>query len=371
MRAMPIHSIRRTVLIAAFALFLIACDSGEKKKDDSVEPLKEPAKEEQSAADTEAMVEFFALPVSLRSGGREPSDCHRVELTPANIRINRTETLAISGGRVAGSEQGADQILKLKSAMESKARPCLALEVHSNVSYQTVVQVLNTAQAAGVKSVSFKVRKPMGSTETGWLTLNDYKVIPYTREEVIVDAVPARPWSDFTNTWDSVYNACASGSGAFCKEKSLKIAEGGKMQIVFFALGDGVNLEFRRVGAPDPNQETSGEGAEKKPTKKKGKGKKALVEENPIFADMTPEQIEEYQKMPYAVDAAFQFRGQQAIVSPSPISSTIAPICGKSRCGVLMTGQRRTITIRFLSLIGAAFPDGVSEPTVWFMLPNE
>jgi biopolymer transport protein ExbD len=364
-------SIRGTVIIPSLVLLLTTCDSGEQKKDDSVEPSKEPSKEEKTAPASASMVEFFALPVSLRSSGREPSNCHKVEMTPTTMRVNGTQTVAISRGKVADSEQSGDQILKLKAAMESKSLPCLALEVHSNVSYQTVVQVLNTAQAAGLKTVSFKVRKPMGSTETGWLTLNDYKVIPYTDEEVIVDTVPARPWSDFTNAWDTVYSGCAGGSGAFCKEKPLKIAEGGKLQIVFFALGDGVNMEFRRVGAPDPNQEKGEEKAGKKAIKKKDKRIKALVEENPMFADMTPEQIEEYLNMPYAVEAAFQFRGQQAIVSPSPVSTTIAPICGKTRCGVLMTGQRRTITIRFLSLIGSAFPDDVSEPTIWFMLPNE
>ncbi len=368
---MHIRTIRRTSIIPAFVFFLTVCDSGEQKKDDSVEPRKVPSKEEQTAPASTGMVGFFALPVSLRSGGSEPSDCHKVEMTPATMRINGTQTVAISRGGVADSEQSGDQILKLKASMESKSRNCLALEVHSNVSYQTVVQVLNTAQAVGIKTLSFKVRKPMGSTETGWLTLNDYKVIPYTDEEVIVDAVPARPWSDFTNAWDTVYSACAGGSGAFCKEKPLKIAEGGKLQIVFFALGDGVNVEFRRVGAPDPNQEKGEEKAGKKASKKRGKSQEALVKENPMFADMTPEQIEEYLNLPFAVEAAFQFRGQHAIVSPSPVSTTIAPICGKTRCSVLMTGQRRTITIRFLSLIGAAFPDGVSEPTIWFMLPNE
>jgi biopolymer transport protein ExbD len=369
---MQIRTIQRTVFIPAFVLLLLsACDSGEQKKDDSVEPRKKSSEEEQPASASASMVEFFALPVSLRSGGSEPSGCHKVEMTPSTMRINGTQTIEIRGGRVADSEHGGDQIPELKTAMKSNPRPCIALEVHSNVSYQTVVQVLNTAQTAGIKTASFKVRKPMGSTKTGWLTLSNYKVIPYTDEEVIVDTVPARPWSDFTNNWDTVYSGCAAGQGAFCKEKPLKIAEGGKLQVVFFALGDGVNMEFRRVGAPDPNQEKGEEKADKSASKKKGKDKKAQVEDNPMFADMTPEQIEEYLNLPFAVEAAFQFRGQQAIVSPSPVSTTVAPICGKARCGVLITGQRRTITIRFLSLIGAAFPDGVSEPTIWFMLPNE
>ncbi|MBN1654279.1 MAG: hypothetical protein JXA30_10960 [Deltaproteobacteria bacterium] len=357
----------RTTLLTALVFLLTACDSSEQKKSDSKK--QSPEGETAPATASTSMVEFFALPVSLRSGGRNPSECHKIELTPTSMRFSGNQTLAISGGKVADSEQDGDQILKLKSAWQAAPRSCLAVEAHSNLSYQAVVQVLNTAQAVGIKSLSFRVRKP-NSTETGWLTLDDYRVVPYADDVVTIDTVQARSWGEFTNVWDSVYQGCARSSGGFCKEKPLKIAEGGELQIVFFALGDAINVEFRRVGAPDPNQEKAAEEAGRKSKKKRAKSEKELLEENPLFAEMTPEQIEEYRNMPFATEAVYQFRGQEALVSPSSVSATVAPICGKSRCGVLMTGQRRTITIRFLSLIGAAFPDGVPEPTIWFMLPN-
>jgi len=130
---MHLQFVRRTIFVTTIVYLLTACDSGEQKKGDGLEPRKEPSNEEPTAATSAGMVEFFALPVSLRSGGQEPSDCIKVEMTPSSMRINGAQTVEISGGRVADSEQSGDRILKLKSAIESKPRSCLVLEVHSNL----------------------------------------------------------------------------------------------------------------------------------------------------------------------------------------------------------------------------------------------
>lgn len=373
----PTNITKLAIYALAALLSTVSCSS----KEESAEPektvgsLKEGSESETAKApvDADSLVGFFTLPVSLRSGDSAPSNCHLVEMTPTQLRINKTKSLNLSGGQVADAEQSNDEILPLKSAMTAEKRTCLALHVHTNVSYRTVVQILNTASNLGVKTASFKVRKPMGSTETGWLALNDIKVLQPSEEEIDMNAVPPRPWSEFTEVWDTVYSGCAGAQGAYCVEKSVKIAEGGNLQIGLFAAGDAVTMEFKRVGAEDPNLKKEQEEAEKAKAKKKGKKKvkSEPEEDNPIFANMTPEMIEEYKSLPFATKAGFQLRGKEAIVTPSPVSATMAPVCGKKRCGVVMTGRKRTIAMRFLSLIGSAFPDGTPAPVIWFVLPNE
>ena len=100
--------------------------------------------------------------------------------------------------------------------------------------YVNLVHTLHSAYAAGVRNATFKVRKMGGVADLGWLKLNGFKVIQETEDLVTFDTVANRPWSDFVNVWDEVYMGCRSGTSGNCLEKTVKVAEGGDLQITLY-----------------------------------------------------------------------------------------------------------------------------------------
>ena len=68
--------------------------------------------------------------------------------------------------------------------------------------------------------------------------------------------------------------------------------------------------------------------------------------------------------------ALFQFRYQEALKKDhSAISATLAPLCSKTRCGIVLSSDRFSPIVRMTSLIGAAFPDGTQAPAFAFEMP--
>ena len=57
------------------------------------------------------------------------------------------------------------------------------------------------------------------------------------------------------------------------------------------------------------------------------------------------------------------------MLAPSAITDTMAPMCGKNACGVIVVAENVTMIVRVIQLIGAAFPDDTTSPTVAFTLP--
>jgi hypothetical protein len=67
--------------------------------------------------------------------------------------------------------------------------------------------------------------------------------------------------------------------------------------------------------------------------------------------------------------ALFQFRYQEALRGPSALAKTIAPMCSKQRCGMVLTADPITPLLNVVSMIGAAFPDGATMPVFAVELP--
>ena len=66
---------------------------------------------------------------------------------------------------------------------------------------------------------------------------------------------------------------------------------------------------------------------------------------------------------------AFTWRFDGAVADLSPISAAFRPLCGPSPCGIVVTGDKETMSMRLISFIGAAFPDGSSAPQIRFLVP--
>jgi hypothetical protein len=332
--------------IAVLALVFAGCESEEKKS------------EEEKEAPAQTAVGVLELPVSLRMKGAPPPNAHEVAINPTELQVNGKKLLDLNAGKFADGDVSGTAVPKLSSALGSPSRSMIALELHATVPYRTVVLTLNAAQSAGIRNATFRVRKPGGSPETGWLDINGFKVIEPTDDVVSFDTVGPRPWSEFVNVWEGVAAGCMGATSGNCSPKKEKIADGGTLQIILFASGDGVNMEFKRIGGP------SIEELEKNEEIKQERG------EIKILLEMPPEIVEAYMELPFETAAGFQFRGREAVVSPSALSATMAPVCGKTACGVVMKADNRTLTIRYVSLIGAAFPDGTPAPTVAFVIPE-
>lgn len=299
------------------------------------------------------IVGVLELPVSLRMSGGAPADAHEVEVSPSALHVGGQPVLTLSGGLVAAADRAASELPKLSSALKSPMRSRVALSISAEVPYETVALVLSTAKSAGMRGVAFKVRKPGGSSDTGFLALDDFGVGPKTKldQEVAQSGVVPRPWGDFAAQWEAVQNGCQSAQTGSCAYKPEKIAEGGHLKITLYAAGQGVNVNFSQVGAPPPAE------APAKPKVELIEG----VKQTDIVKDV--------EEAPPATEASFQFRAQEALKSPSPLSSALKPLCGTTACGVVVSAEKATMFVRVASLLGAAFPDGTPPPVVTFELP--
>jgi hypothetical protein len=320
------------------------------------------AKEVAPAAPPGPTVGVLDLSLSLRSRASAPSDAHEVELISSALGVGGQQVLTLTDGQFAAADRSGDELPKLKEAFSKTPHANMSFAVGSALPYSSVALVLQTAKAAGVKSVSFKVRAPGATTNTGFMTLDNFSLRPKSKndEEVAILGVAARPWSEFASKWEAVQSACRASPTGNCAYKPEQIADGGNLKIVLYAAGQGANIGFYRVGAPPPEALPAASEPEKKGKKAKSKAKKNSKTVDPVA---------EVEQAPPAAEAGFQFRTQEAVAASSAISESMRPVCGASACGVVVQGEKATLFVRLLALIGAAFPDGTPAPIVAFELP--
>jgi hypothetical protein len=321
------------------------------------------------------IVSVLELPVTLRSQGSALSDAANVEISVNEIHVGGKPVLNLQVGAVPDAERQSGQIPKLAAALAAGPHGSVSLAVASGVPYDTVALALATAKAAGAGKVAFQVRAPSG-TSAGHFVIDDVAVKPKTNSDAnqTFAGLQPRPWSDFVTQWDAVQSACKASASGSCAYKPEKIADGGELKIVLHAAGQGINVEYFRIGpppeaeaAPAAEKEKAGKGAKgakKKPAKKKGK-KVEMLDGVPAQKDVVDEAL----NAPPATEALFQFRAQEATANPSAVSETIKPLCGTSACGVVVQAEKATAFVRVISLVGAAFPDGTTAPHVVFELP--
>lgn len=347
----------RTCLNWAALTGLIAC-GGDKAAEEAPPP-------------SGPIVSVLELPVTLRSQGAAPSDAANLEISTNEIHVAGQTVLTLAAGSVPDAERQGDQVPKLAKALSAGPHAAISLSVASGVPYETVVLALATAKSAGAAKVDFQVRAP-SATAAGHFVVEAPDVKPRSNSDTnqTFAGLAPKSWTDFTTQWEAVGSACKASPTGSCAYKPEKIADGGELKIVLHAAGQGVNVEYFRIGplpeptaAPEP--ENAGKGAKKKkPAKKKGK-KVELIDGVQAPKDVVDEAL----NAPPATEALFQFRAQETVAKPSAITETIKPVCGSSACGVVLQAEKATAFVRVISLLGAAFPDGTTAPHVVFELP--
>ena len=342
-------------------------------------------KEEAAATDKGALdvgpeVGVLELPVSLRSDDTPPADARKVDASLGGLRVDGKPVVAFESGKVPAAELSGDVIGKLESALSSGSKKTLALTTHASLPYETAARVLATARKAGFSQLYLQVRKPGGSTTPGFLLVQSFDVTPRTDDEVPLPSVEARSWDEMTAAWQGLYDACKTAQTGNCAYVPTEPAKGGKLKLVLFAAGQGVNVNFVRVGV-SPEQlaaeaearkaaveakKAEAEKAAKKDKKKKKKGKGK--EED--MASASSDLVAELTDTAPASEASFQFRSREVLEgSPSAVTAMMQPLCGKRACGAVVSAEEQTLMVRVVSLIGAVYADGAAPPVLSFELP--
>lgn len=328
------------VLSAAALVTLVACD------DTPPEP----------ELDTTVMVGPLELAISSRNDGHDPAGALHIEVNGELVRMEGVHITELGrGGRLPEAETGPQGYATLRDAIRAApSRAILALTLHGVVPYGTTVRVVQAALEAGYRTISFAVRPPNAATPstTGWLELTAPRVVGAEEE---VTFMPARRWEDFSSHWQEVYEGCRAAAPNYvdCSGPPALAAPGGDLQMVLFTRGNGMNVRFNQVNAP-----------EAAPTG--GGGGPALLEG---LARVDPHAGEEEPPTPVTT-GAFSFRFIEASLADNHISVMARPVCGSAACPLIIEADEETETMRVLSLLGSVSPNGATSPNVVFRLPD-
>jgi predicted small lipoprotein YifL len=316
------------------------------------------SKEEPAAAPPQDIVGLLELPVAHRGSPSAPTDAARVDIGTSELRLDGRAVTTLTNGALAQADVNAGAIPKLRSAIAG-SRATALLNVHAATPWATTVAVLETLRAGGVRNAVFAVRRvpppptkgappPSPSMTASYFELRDFQVVAEAEGEVSFANVTPVPWGEIGARWDAVKDACAQAPNADCMWKPETIAEGGNAQITLRSRGDGLKVEFAQVGAPAaPAAPAMIEGVPPPP---------------PAAGAEAPP--------PPATEASFTLRSGTTTEPASPVSAMMANVCGSRACGVVVISDPEQMSMRVLSLVAAAFPEGSAPPAVAFRRPR-
>jgi hypothetical protein len=278
------------------------------------------------------------------------------------LRVGRVPQLELHNGKFALTGVMSGVASKLDAAWQRPLRSCVTISAHAGVAYQTLALVLASAHRAGVSRLALQVRKPGPSAELGWLVPAVFVAMPPGPNEVPLPTAGARSWDEFVAAWPGMHEACsrASQSGG-CGYVNPSAAQGGTLKIVLRAAGQGANLEFHRAGLSEAQLASEAKQRKSKVAARREDVAQGRVERTDVEKELSDAQP--------ATQAAFQFRGNEAVNAPSPLSATMRPLCGGSACSAVVAADPAVPVARVLALIGAAFPDGSGAPALAFEEP--
>ena len=337
---------RRRVLVALLALgtatgsIVLACGQPEQTV---------------QTVDETTVVGAMELPISLSSQAPAPAGAVRIAISPTELHLDGVKVLDLERGRVPAAEAPANVITKLQSGIRAApARSSAARRIHAVVPYQTMLQVLSTLSHAGLRDASLAVRRDASGGGEGWMRLPRYRVVPHDQEPVAFEGQRA-PWSSFVEHWGEVYEACRAGQYVDCDNVALNPAVGGELQVVLWTREQAMKVTFRQVNAPE------------QPAPGTGPSGPALID----GLRAPPPRAEEEDRGPPSTEGAFTVRHQESTASPSAISNLVRPVCGQQACQAVIELDSGTASMRAVSFIGAAFPNGATAPELAFRIPEE
>lgn len=295
------------------------------------------------------------LPIAHRTRDPIPEGAARLEITPSELAVDGATVTTLDKGKLAPADLSGYDLPALKTILSGKR--AIAISVHAAVPYATLARVMHTAVSAGISVMSFRVRRPNATKDTGILTIphNQFTDSP---ESASFAFAQLTPWDSFASAWEEALTACQVSARADCGYRPDTKAQGGKLEIMLRVRGAGVALRFRQADAP----EVAGTPEEPKPKKKK-RAEMLDGVSGSGGADVHGSPAEP------AREHVFTLRSDQTTVDPSPITGIVRPVCGAVSCPVVFDAEGITMSGQVLGLLGAAFADGGPPPTVAWVLP--
>ncbi len=310
--------------------------------------------EEEAPESTESDAPILGLmefPISHRVAPA-PSGAARIEVSPTLLRLDGATVLELERGRPAEDAVQGDQLPALASAIAAApARRIAELNLHGNTPYRTTALILSTLKAANIGQLAFAVRTP-GEPQPGFLLIDSFELREESQERFAFSDQHMPDWDAFAEGWSSMYTACRENHYVDCAFKPSNIAEGGKAHLTLFVRGNAIKLELHRIADEEEEEAPAGGGV-------------AMIDGVP-----SPEPAEDEEMGPPADHGAFTWRFNASTDAESPVSGTMRPLCGARSCGVLVTSEGQTQTMRIVSFLGALFPTGTEAPHVVFEVPS-
>lgn len=310
------------------------------------------------------LVGALEVPIAFRNDAPQPSGALRIEASMTELRLDGHPVYTgLTRGLVPDTEWTSEGLTQLLTRVRAApARSAAQLTLMGTVPYGTVVRLVQTLSTAGYHELVFQVRAPGAPpTARGWLAMSNPLIAP--AEGPFTFPGGARPWDQFTAHWAEMYDACRAGQYIDCDGSPNEPIAGGEFQLVLWSRGQGMQMRFNQVNAP-----------EAAPT---GPAPVALLEGVP--AD--PNAGGEPPPPPPDTSGVFSFRADEAThvdtdratgtqTPNSAISTTARPVCGASPCSVILEADAETPIMRVLSFVGAAFPNGATAPVIAFRTPE-
>ena len=326
----------RLLLVLGLSLAFVGCDD-----------------EEENQESTDPLVGVMELPIAYRYETAAPSGAVEIEVSPSNLRVDAHTVVELDNGKIPDAALVGGTVTELKHAVESgPARRGANLRILGSTPWRTTTLVLQTLKEAGVTDIAFEVRQGAG-TEAGYMALGTWDIREQEDEFHEPPATYVRNWDELAPLWEEMYGACREGPYVDCAFKPGNIAEGGRMHMTLFARGNGVKIDLQRVGGPDIEESAPAAPAM-------------------IDGIAPPEPAEGEEELPPATTAAFTWRYEATTPGPEEenvVAKTMRPLCGAQACGALVEAEAQTPTMRVISFLGAAFPNGTDAPYLMLQIP--
>lgn len=313
--------------------------------------------DDEAEIDTTPIVGLYELPISRNAQPSAPTDATRVEINQRELRVNSVKVLDLVRGRPADTEVADHVLTKLQQQLRAApARARASIKVEASVPYLTLAETLHTLKSTGMNEVHFAVRTLGETPAEAWMPIRNFRVVPHEGE--IPWSTRALPWSAFTDHWRPVYEACRAGEYVDCDAPYANLAQGGELEMELWTRGQAMKVTFSQVNAPVPEEGAEGGG---------GGGGVAMIEG---VAPAAPAGDEE-PTTPPATMGAFTLRHQESVQADSALSAMVAPVCANQACRAIVDTDASALSMRVLSMIGAVFPTGTTEPEITFRLPAD
>jgi len=308
--------------------------------------------EAESEVDTTDHVGLYEIPISRSNQATEPRDAVRIEISPTEMRLNYEPVLELERGLAPDGAVNDHVITALREAIGSgAARSRAALRIHTNVPYLTLAQTMNTLRDAGLRELFIAVRTPGETPQEAWMQMPHWQILPPGDEPATFEGRAPR-WDEFVAVWRDVYDRCRAGDYVDCDGPYSITAEGGELDIEMWTRARAMKVTFRQINPPEP--EPSGGGG--------GGGLIEGVAAAPVAAN--PEEEEDP-----ATAGAFTMQHMESVAEDSHISSFMEPVCADTQCRVTFVTDATTASMRVISFVGAAFPNGSETPQIAFRMP--